>query len=268
MGDTYSSLLRRALSHATEYFATIGERHVGATASGDDLRRLLARPLPENGEDAGRVVDDLARAAQNGTTASQGPRYFGFVTGGSLPVATAADWLVSAWDQNAQVYVMSPFASVVESIAADWLKDVFELPAAWSVGFVTGAQMANFTSLIAARHHVLRQAGWDVERLGLFGAPPIEVIVSDQSHRTIFTSLRMLGLGAERLHRVETDDQGRMRTDHLAELLRPGSGPCIVCAQVGNVNTGAADPLAEIAALTRRRAAWLHVDGAFGLWAA
>jgi glutamate/tyrosine decarboxylase-like PLP-dependent enzyme len=268
MRDIYSPLLGRAMSHATEYLGTIHERHAGATASGDHLRRLLGRALPDDGDDGGRVIDDLARAAQNGTTASQGPRYFGFVTGGSLPVATAADWLVSAWDQNAQVYVMSPLASVVEAIAADWLKDIFGLPPAWSVGFVTGAQMANFTSLIAARHHVLRQADWDVERFGLFGAPPIDVIVSDGSHRTIFTALRMLGLGSERLHRVETDDQGRMRPDRLAELLRLGSGPCIVCTQIGNVNTGAADPLPAIAPLTRSRGAWLHVDAAFGLWAA
>jgi glutamate/tyrosine decarboxylase-like PLP-dependent enzyme len=256
------------MRHASQYLETIHERHVGATASGDDLRRLLGRPLSEHGEDSGDVVDDLARAAQNGTTASQGPRYFGFVTGGSLPVATAVDWLVSAWDQNAQVYVMSPLASVVEAIASDWLKEVLGLPAIWSVGFVTGAQMANFTSLLAARHHVLRHVGWDVERDGLFGAPHIDVIVSDESHRTIFTALRMLGLGGERLQRVETDDQGRMRTDHLAEILRQRSGPCIVCTQIGNVNTGAADPLSDIAPLTRSRGAWLHVDAAFGLWAA
>ncbi len=229
---------------------------------------VLRRPLSEDGEDGGQVLDDLARAGQNGTTASQGPRYFGFVTGGSLPVATAADWLVSAWDQNAQVYVMSPVAAVVEEIAADWLKEIFGLPSTWSVGFVTGAQMANFTSLLAARHHVLRKAGWDVERDGLFGAPPIDVLVSEESHRTVITALRMLGLGAERLHRVKTDAQGRMRTDHLAEVLQQGSGPCIVCTQIGNVNTGAADPLAEIAPLTQRRGAWLHVDAAFGLWAA
>jgi glutamate/tyrosine decarboxylase-like PLP-dependent enzyme len=266
--NRYSPLLDRAHSHATQYLATLRERPVGATASGDDLRQMLGGALSENGDDGGRVIDDLARAAQNGTTASQGPRYFGFVTGGSLPVATAADWLVSAWDQNAQVYVMSPLASVVEGIAADWLKDVLGLPAAWSTGFVTGAQMASFTALVAARNHVLRQVDWDVERLGLFGAPRIDVIVSDESHRTIFTALRMLGLGAERLHRVESDDHGRMRTERLAELLRQGSGPCIVCTQIGNVNTGAADPLAAIAPLTRARGAWLHVDAAFGLWAA
>ena len=263
-----SALVARAAAHAQRYLESIHERHAGALASGDELRQILQVPLPENGEDDARVIDDLARAAVNGTTASQGPRYFGFVTGGSLPVATAADWLVSAWDQNAQVFIMSPLAAVVEQIAADWLRELFALPATWSAGFVTGAQMANFTALLAARHQVLKQAGWDVERDGLFGAPPIDVIVSDAAHRTMFSALRMLGLGSERLQRIKTDAQGRMRPDHLAEALAQGTGPGIVCAQAGNVNTGAVDPLAEIAALTRRRGAWLHVDGAFGLWAA
>lgn len=166
------------------------------------------------------------------------------------------------------MYVMSPLAAVVEEIAAEWLKDLLGLPAAWSVGFVTGAQMASFTALVTPRHHVLRDVGWDVERDGLFGAPSVNVVVSDAAHRTIFTALRMLGFGGERLRRVETDGQGRMRADRLEEALQGGSGPCIVCAQVGNVNTGSADPLAAIVPIARRRGAWLHVDGAFGLWAA
>lgn len=262
------TLLARAAAHGERYLDVIRERHAGATASGDELRRRLRRPLPEDGDDGACVIDALADAAAGGTTASQGPRYFGFVTGGSLPVATAADWLVSAWDQNAQVFVMSPLAAVVEEIAAEWLKDLLGLPAAWSAGFVTGAQMATFTGLLAARHHVLRRAGWDVERDGLFGAPPIDVIVSDEAHRTIFTALRMLGLGAGRLRRVETDGQGRMRADRLTTALKGAAGPCIVCAQIGNVNTGAADPLPEVISLARERDAWVHVDGAFGIWAA
>jgi glutamate/tyrosine decarboxylase-like PLP-dependent enzyme len=261
-------VLERAAHHAEQYLNTIRERHVGALASGDELRRLLRCPLSEDGEDSCQVIDELAYAGQNGTTASQGPRYFGFVNGGSLPVATAADWLVSAWDQNAQTYVMSPFASVVEDIASEWVKDLLGLPVSWSVGFVTGAHMATFASLLTARHDVLRKAQWDVERDGLVGAPHIDVVVSDEAHRTIFTALRMLGLGTERIRRVKTDAQGRMRLDHLAEMLRDGSGPCIVCAQVGNVNTGACDPISGIAQLTRHRGAWLHVDGAIGMWAA
>lgn len=262
------SLANRAASHACAYLEAVGERAVRAALGADDLRRLLGGPLPARGEDPVRVIDAIAEAGRDGTVASQGPRYFGFVTGGSIPAAIAADWLVSAWDQNAQMFVMSPISAVVEQIVADWLKQLFGLPATWSVGFVTGAQMANFTSLIAARHCLLRQAGWDVERHGLFGAPPIDVIVSDQSHRTIFTALRMLGFGAERVQRVDTDAQGRMRSDHLARILRGRQGPCLVCAQIGNVNTGAADPIGDIAPLTRDRGAWLHVDAAFGLWAA
>jgi glutamate/tyrosine decarboxylase-like PLP-dependent enzyme len=262
------SLANRAAAHACAYLAGIRERPVGASLTGDDLRALLGGPLRHEGADPIAVIDAIAAAGREGTVASQGPRYFGFVTGGSIPAAIVTDWLVSTWDQNAQVFVMSPIAAVVEQIVADWLKEIFGLPAEWSVGFVTGAQMASFTGLIAARHELLRREGWDVESDGLFGAPPISVVVSDEAHRTIATALRMLGLGARRVQRIETDAQGRMRVDRLAEVLRDGRGPCIVCAQVGNVNTGACDPIAAIAPLARERGAWLHVDGAFGLWAA
>jgi glutamate/tyrosine decarboxylase-like PLP-dependent enzyme len=261
-------LLQRAAAHAHAYLQDIRDRDVAGTLTGDDLRTMLGASLAEEGSDPHAVIDALAMAGRDGTVATQGPRYFGFVIGGSLPVATAADWLVSAWDQNACMFVMSPLAAVVEQVVAGWVTGLVGLPSSWSVGFVTGCQMANFTSLIAARHHVLRDVGWDVERDGLFGAPPVEVIVSDESHFTIFTALRMLGLGAERVRRVSTDSHGRMRVDHLNQLLRDGSGPCIICAQAGNVNTGAFDPLDEIGPLARRRGAWLHVDAAFGLWAA
>ena len=246
-------LANRAVSHACPYLGSIRERTVKATLTGDELRALLGGPVPDRGEDPIRVIDAIAEAGRTGTVASEGPRYFGFVIGGSIPAAIVTDWLVSAWDQNAQTFIMSPISAIVEEIVSEWLKQLFGLPSAWSVGFVTGAQMASFTSLMTARHALLRQAGWDVERSGLFGAPPIEVIVSDESHRTIFTALRMLGLGAERVRRVETDTQGRMRPDRLGEILREGAGPCIVCAQIGNVNTGAVDPIEDIASLTRER---------------
>jgi glutamate/tyrosine decarboxylase-like PLP-dependent enzyme len=236
--------------------------------SADQLRARLGGPLPERRQDPIQVIDEIAEAGRTGTVASQGPRYFGFVTGGSVPAAIAADWLVSAWDQNAQMFVMSPIAAVVEQIVSEWLKELFGLPPAWSVGFVTGAQMANFTALLTARNHLLALAGWDAERDGLFGAPPIAVIVSDESHRTVFSSLRMLGFGAERVRRVDTDGQGRMRPEHLNRVLADANGPAVVCAQIGNVNTGAADPIEEIAAAARERGAWLHIDAAFGLWAA
>jgi len=261
-------LLKRAADHAVAYLDTIADRHVGAMATGDELRQQLAVPLPDAGDAEEVVIDALAMAGALGTVATQGPRYFGFVVGGSVPAATAADWLVSAWDQNAGVYVLSPIVSVVEDVTAGWLKELAGLPAGWSTGFVTGCQAANFTALATARHHVLNQAGWDVEANGLYGAPWVHVVCSDESHYTIFNALKLLGFGADRVTRVATDEQGRMRADALATTLESLTGPTIVCAQAGNVNTGAFDPIDDIATVTSAHGAWLHVDGAFGLWAA
>jgi glutamate/tyrosine decarboxylase-like PLP-dependent enzyme len=188
------------------------------------------------------------------------------VIGGSLPAALAADWLVSAWDQCAGFYVLSPAAAVIEEITARWLLDLLGLPATASVGFVTAAQAANTTALAAARHHVLAAAGWNVEQRGLFGAPTLTVLVGAEAHTTIFRALRLLGLGSEPAVRVDADDQGRMKPEALREALAEVSGPAIVCAQAGNVNTGSIDPLGDIADICTGRA-WLHVDGAFGLWA-
>jgi glutamate/tyrosine decarboxylase-like PLP-dependent enzyme len=261
------ALLDRAADHARDYLATVGQRHVGPIDGAAEVRAQLGDSWTAAGEDATAVIDALAWAAARGTVASQGPRYFGFVTGGSLPVATAADWLVAAWDQNAAVHALSPLAAALEDITVSWLRDLAGLPPTWSAGFVTGCQMANFTALAAARHAVLAREGWDVESRGLFGAPPIDVVVSEESHYTIFGALRLLGLGADRVRRVPTDGQGRMRADALAARLAETTGPCVVCAQAGNVNTGAIDPIAEIAAATAARGAWLHVDSAFGFWA-
>jgi glutamate/tyrosine decarboxylase-like PLP-dependent enzyme len=221
-----------------------------------------------HGEDPAEIIDRLARAADEGIVATAGPRYFGFVVGGALPAAIAADWLTSAWDQNAGLYVLAPAATVVEEIVGGWLLDLLGLPAGASVGLVTGGQMANTSCLTVARHVVLERVGWDVEARGLQGAPAVTVVVGDEAHNSIFTALRMLGLGAERPLRVAVDEQGRMRPDELARVLQDVAGPTIVCAQAGNVNTGACDPLTEIAASSRAHGAWLHVDGAFGLWAA
>jgi glutamate/tyrosine decarboxylase-like PLP-dependent enzyme len=265
--DGRNSLLARAARHGQAYLEAVSDRPVVATVTGAELRSALGGALEAAGSDPAQVLDALAEAAQRGTIASQGPRYFGFVIGGSLPVATAADWLVSAWDQNSAVYAMSPLVSVVEAIAAGWMRDLLALPDHRGVGFVTGCQMANFTALAAARHEVLRRVGWDVEADGLTGAPAIDVLVSEESHYTITMALRLLGLGGARARRVPTDAQGRMRASELARMLDERTGPCIVCAQAGNVNTGAFDPLEEIVALCRARSAWLHVDGAFGLWA-
>jgi len=211
-----------------------------------------------------------------GAVATAGPRYFGFVVGGSLPAAVAADWLLSSWDQNSGIYVLSPLVSVIEQITGAWLRELAGLPPTMSFGFVTGCQMANFTGLAAARHRVLQNAGWNVEANGLFGAPPIEVFVGEEAHYTIAMALRLLGLGAERVRRIATDGQGRMRADELRAAVLGGSnrarvngnGPAIICAQAGNVNTGAFDPLEEIAKIAKERGGWLHVDSAFGMWAA
>jgi glutamate/tyrosine decarboxylase-like PLP-dependent enzyme len=190
------------------------------------------------------------------------------VIGGAQPAALAADWLTSTWDHNAGLFAISPAAAVAEEVAAGWLVDVFGLPAGSSVGFTTGATMASFTALGAARHRLLQRAGWDVERDGLFGAPPLPVVVGDEAHVTIHAALQMLGLGRERVHRIPSDDQGRMRADLLRDTLSRIGEPALVSAQAGNVNTGAFDPLPAIAAATHEHGGWLHVDGAFGLWAA
>jgi glutamate/tyrosine decarboxylase-like PLP-dependent enzyme len=268
MHESTPTLLATVQRQAVEWFASLDGRKVPATITADQLRLALGGPLPIEGTDPELLTRTLATAGMQGTVATAGPRYFGFVVGGSLPAALAADWLVSAWDQNCGVYVMSPLVSVIEQVTGSWLRELAGLPSSMSFGFVTGCQMANFTGLAAARHRVLASAGWDVEANGLFSAPPIHVAVSEEAHYTISMALRLLGLGADRVHKIPTDSQGRMRSDLLAENLRAHQGPCIVCAQAGNVNTGAVDPLSEIAAFAKERGAWLHVDGAFGLWAA
>lgn len=267
MAADFAPLLQRVHALADAYLAGLPERHVGPRAGRDEMIGALGAPLAREGEPDVAVIDLLASQAERGMSACGSPRYYGFVIGGAFPVALASDWLVSAWDQNAGIHAISPFASAVEEIAGNWLLDLFDLPRASGVGFVTGCQMASFTCLAAARHAVLRRAGWDVEAEGLQGAPRIHVVLSAEAHVTIDVALRYLGMGTRHVHRVETDAQGRMRTDHLREVLAPLEGPTIVCAQAGNVNTGAFDPLREIGELCNARGAWLHVDGAFGLWA-
>jgi glutamate/tyrosine decarboxylase-like PLP-dependent enzyme len=214
------------------------------------------------------VLERLAAAADPGLVASPGPRFFGFVVGGTLPVAIAADWMTSAWDQNAGLEVLAPAAAVVEEVCERWIVELLGLPAGASAGFVTGGQGANTTCLAAARHAVLRDAGWDVEERGLIGAPAVDVYVGEEAHTTIFSSLRLLGLGAGRAQRIPADDQGRMDAAALAARLGAADGPAIVCAQAGEINTGSFDPFEAIADACAARGAWLHVDGAFGLWAA
>lgn len=261
-------LLDHTVERALDFLESLPGRPVGARAGVEELRAALGGPLPESGGEAVEVVRRLADAAEEGLVASAGPRYFGFVTGGSLPVALAADWLAAAWDQNGALSVMSPALAVVEETAGRWLLELFGLPESASVGFTTGAQMASFVGLAAARHAVLAREGWDVERRGLVGAPAIRLFVGEESHVTVRVALRMLGLGDETAVDVAVDGEGRMRPEALEAALAEGSGPAIVIAEAGNVGSGAFDPLAPIAEICRRHGAWLHVDGAFGLWAA
>jgi glutamate/tyrosine decarboxylase-like PLP-dependent enzyme len=218
--------------------------------------------------DADVVIEELARAAEPGLVQIQSPRYFGFVIGGGLDAAIGADWLASAWDQNAGGYPCGPSAAVAEEAVGEWVKDLLGLPASAGVGLTTGCQMAHFTCLAAARHGVLRDAGWDVEAEGLQGAPRIRVITGAQAHVTVDVACRLLGLGAGRIERVPADDQGRMLPDALERMLAEGNGPAVVCSQAGEINTGAFDPFHDVVAVCREHGAWCHVDGAFGLWAA
>jgi glutamate/tyrosine decarboxylase-like PLP-dependent enzyme len=266
--DRTNAALERASGIAREFLAGLPSRPVPATASLQELRARFGGPLPDEGQDPVAVVEALAANAEGGLIASAGPRYFGFVIGGGLPAAVAADWLTTAWDQNAGLYVIGPAAAVAEEVAGAWLADLFGLPEGVSVGFTTGATMASFTGLASGRHALLQRAGWDVERQGLFGAPELPVIVGAEAHVTIHAALQMLGLGRDRVIRIPTDDQGRMRPDALAAALRALDRPALVAAQAGNVNTGAFDPLLPIVEAVRANAGWLHVDGAFGLWAA
>jgi glutamate/tyrosine decarboxylase-like PLP-dependent enzyme len=264
--------LDAAIDNARAYLAGLRGRPVSARATVDELRRVLALPLPDDGVDPAEVVHDLAGGAEPGLVATGSPRYFGFVIGGALPAALAADWLAATWDQNAGLYACGPPASVVEEVTGRWVLDLLGLPASASFGFVTGGQMANFTALAAARHAVLAREGWDVEVRGLSGAPAVRVVTSDLRHATIDRALRYLGLGTDAVVVIPTGHDARLPVEGLAEALadRPpgGPSPTIVCAQAGEVNSGAIDPLAEICEVAHADGAWVHVDGAFGLWAA
>ena len=260
--------LNAAAAHAERFLLALDERPVEARANASRIRETLGAALAERGEDPEAVIEALAVGADDGIVASAGPRHFGFVIGGALPAALAADWLVSAWDQCAAFHSLSPAAAAIEEIAGGWILDLLGLPAGAGVGFVTGGQAANTTGLAAARHAVLARCGWDVEQKGLIGAPQVNIVCGEQAHATLFNALRLLGLGAQTATRIPVDAQGRMVGAALEESLRSLEGPTIVCAQAGNVATGAFDPFEPIAAACAARGAWLHVDGAFGLWAA
>ncbi len=262
-------LLAEAVRSAIAYIDSLPERPVGRPADVDALRSALGAPLTDEGEGNLAALHALVAGAEGGVVATAGPRYFGFVNGGTLPVGLAADWLVSTWDQNAAIHVMSPAAAIIEEVTLDWLRELLGLPAGGSGGFVTGAQMANVVGLMAARHQVLGLAGWDVERDGLSDAPRVTVVVGGERHLAIDRALRLLGFGTAGVVVSAVDDQGAMDPADLARVLAEADGgPAIVCTQAGNVNTGSFDPIADVCAIAHEHAAWVHVDGAFGLWAA
>ncbi len=263
----YEAALGRALVHTREWLGSLDERTVPAGLSADAMVQRFDESLPEGPTPAGDVVDLLATLAEPGLAALPSGRFFGFVIGGTLPAALAADWLVSSWDQNAGLRLLTPATAAAEATAGRWLLELLGLPDTADVGFVTGGTMANFTCLAAARDAVLARAGWEVGNRGLTGAPRVRVLAGAERHDTVDLTLRYLGLGAP--EPVAVDDQGRLRLDALAESLRhsdPGQ-PVIVCLQAGNVHSGAFDPLDAATTLSHQSGAWVHIDGAFGLWA-
>lgn len=263
----YSEVLKRGYEHASRWRASVAERRVFPPTDPAELYRLLsAGGMPERGDDAVSVLNVLAHAAELGSVASAGPRYFGYVIGSSLPVAVAADWMVSAWDQNAALYSCGPAVCVVEEVCAGWLVDLLGLPPQTAVGFTTGTQMGAFTALAAARHHLLATQQWDAEADGLWRAPRIPVIATAQRHASIDRALRYLGMGT-RVRSVTCDTNGALIPGALARALDDAERPPIVCVQAGSINTGAVDPLATVCRLVHARGGWVHVDGAIGLWA-
>jgi glutamate/tyrosine decarboxylase-like PLP-dependent enzyme len=269
MNDELARLLQRAAAVAADYRASLPDRPVQAPADPDAVLAAFSGPLPRKGTPPAQVVDELVVAAEGGLMSSAGPRYFGFVVGGALPAATAADMLAVGWDQCGFNDALSPAATAAERAAGRWLLALLGLPVTATVGFVTGAQAANTVGMAAARHHVLQAAGWDVERDGLQSAPRIRVVAGAERHATIDRSARLLGLGEAAIEPVAADQNGAIDLADLHRVLTAGpAGPTILCLQAGNVNTGACDDLRAAIALGREHSAWVHVDGAFGLWAA
>ena len=265
-----SDFLRAIAERSVAYRASLSDAGVTPTATPAELRAALGGPTPERRADQATVVNRMADVIEaGGLMGMDSGRFFGFVIGGSLPAALAADWLVTAWDQNTGLFAPSPATSVVEEIAGRWMLDLLGLPEESSFAFVTGGQMANTTALAAARHHVLAAVGWDVETDGLVGSPPIRLVVGEEVHVTIPRAARLLGLGTRSIQRVAVDANGGMLPSDLERVLaQQPDQPTIVCCQAGNVNTGAIDPIGELATISHAHGAWLHVDGAIGLWAA
>ncbi len=256
-----------AFRKASDYRSDVINRRVRPQCDYREMRARFASPLPEEGTSDTAVIEELAELGEAGLMQITHPRFFGWVMGGSSPVSVAADWLASAWGQNAAVHTSSPTAAAIEETVAGWLLDILDLPRESSVGFVTGATLGSFTALAAARNVLLSRVGWDCEADGLFGAPEIDVFVGDDVHTSILSALRYLGFGAKRVVRVDTDDQGRMSCSDLFQKCAARAGPKLIIAQAGQINTGAFDPFEGLSEIARQFGAWLHIDGAFGLWA-
>jgi glutamate/tyrosine decarboxylase-like PLP-dependent enzyme len=263
-GKPKNPLLADACERAVRYLDGLASRPVAPGAEAIAGLRAFDEALPEKPSDPAAIIRMLDEVGSPATTAMAGPRFFGFVIGGALPVTLAANWLAGAWDQNTGLYRPTPGTAYLEQVALRWLLDLLRLPADCTGAFVTGATVANLCALAAARHAVLKRAGWEVEGRGLFGAPEVTVVVGAEIHPSVAKSLGILGMGRNRVVKVPTDARGRMRIDRMPKI----SGPTIICVQAGNVNTGDFDPIAEISRAARAAGAWLHVDGAFGLWAA
>jgi len=262
-----ASLFEKAAGYTAAFRNSVGERPQRPEQTYPEALKAFEEPTPGNGTPAELVLDDLVTRTAAGLHTHIGPRFFGWVCGASHPMGVAADWLTSAWGQNAGNHTAAPAASAAETIAARWLLDLLSLPRQASVGFVTGATVANFVCLAAARGEVLRRVGWDVEAKGLFGAPPIDVVIGEEAHATVFSALQFLGLGHERVIRVKADEAGRMDPSAFDEAIAGSSSPVIAIMQAGQINTGACDPFANLIPAARAHGAWVHVDGAFGLWA-
>jgi glutamate/tyrosine decarboxylase-like PLP-dependent enzyme len=260
-------VLDRAAAHAAAYLQTLPSRPIAPTASIGELQHRLAKPLPEAGMTDEAVIDELVRDAAGGLMGSGSGRFFGWVIGGTLPVALAADWLTSAWDQNAASNLTAPAEAVVEQVCGEWAKEMFGLPKSASFAFVTGCQMAHTTALAAARHRLLRDRGWDVEAKGLSGAPPLRILTTENRHESILRAARLLGVGTDAVLYVQADNSGRIELRALERALQ-ADAPTVVCLQAGDLNTGVFDPFEPACRLAHAARAWVHVDGAFGLWAA
>jgi glutamate/tyrosine decarboxylase-like PLP-dependent enzyme len=262
-------ILDMAAGYAVEYLDRLSSAPVAATATNAELRRRIAKPTPESGTEDEDVLRELVRDVEGGILGSTGGRFFGWVIGGALPVAVAADWLTSAWDQNAASNAAAPAEAVVEEVCGRWAKDLLGIPQSASFAFVTGCQMAHTTALAAARHKLLRDRGWDVERFGLAGAPRLTILTTEARHESIMRSVRLLGIGTGAIEYVRADDAGRIDPGALAEALQAlEGGPAVVALQAGDLNTGVFDPFRQVYLVARPAGAWVHIDGAFGLWAA